>query len=76
MGYGDLFSVGEDDPISSASAQAEQPRLYLAPEVINQELCRMLSARTAPAPAAEPIRMKLVQQGPSTPAREFEWPIR
>ena len=67
-----------DDPIAFPSAEEEQPRLYFAPEVINQELCRMLGERSRAAARQEPAPMKLVEPAswPLPPTRGYEWPIR
>ena len=67
-----------DDPIPFPSREGEQPRLYFAPEVINQELCRMLGERSRASAPQEPAPMKLVEPSwrPLPPARGYEWPIR
>lgn len=81
MGSSDMFSSGEDGPIAFTSVEAEQPRLYFAPEIINQELCRMLGERShAPqAGGQEAAPMKLARASlwtPGLPERGYEWPIR
>jgi hypothetical protein len=81
MGNSDMFGAGEDDPISFASAEAEQHRLYFAPEFINRELCRILGERSS-APnmdRQEAAPMKLAKAylwSPDLPERGYEWPIR
>ena len=67
-----------DDPIPFPPADDEQPRLYFAPEVINQELCRMLGERSRASAPQEARPMKLVElsSSPLPPARGYEWPIR
>lgn len=77
MGYGEVFGAAEDDPIRFA-ADAEQPRLYFAPEVINQELCRMLGRQNRPVPMREAAVEQLDHAPPSevSPTRGYEWPIR
>jgi hypothetical protein len=74
MGYSNIFGA-EDDPIGFAWAE-EQPRLYIAPDIINRELCRMLSARPAEAGTAPPMkRVRLSAEPPALPPRGYEWPI-
>jgi hypothetical protein len=74
-----MFSAEEDELIAFPSGDAEQPRLYFAPEVINQEFCRMLQARShGPAPDVEAVPMKMARlsAGPPASRRGYEWPIR
>jgi hypothetical protein len=77
MGYREMFGAAEDDPIHFA-ADAEQPRLYFAPEVINQELCRLLGSKsyTAPPRASASIRLEQSVACIPIPSRGYEWPIK
>ncbi len=77
MGAGDHYSFSSGEDFIDFS-YGEQPRLYVAPEVIHLELCRLLGTGGARMEVAspEPLLLENLTHQKQRPLREYEWPIQ